>query len=189
MIEVTRAHARDRRTEVVRRSRRGGVGAAAVIVCLSAALALSGCGGAAERQTVTRRNTISAAPQIRAARAHTFIAPPANAIVSMRRFSPTSLMWQTIFVRPNGSGLLTTLIGEEAGAPHRPFQLSARQLASLRRLVEAARSAKPGPSRPGPFLYTVHLPGEATFSLEGPMPKPLHALVAFLDGLTLTYCC
>lgn len=188
MIEVTHAHARDPRTHPTSR-RRGAFSAAAVIVCLSAGLTLAGCGTTTKRQTATRRTTISAAPQIRAARAHTFIAPPANAIVSMRRFSPTSLMWQTIFVRPNGSGLLTTLIGEEAGAPHRPFHLSPRQLASLRRLIAAARPSKPGPSRPGPYLYTLHIPGKAAFSLEGPMPKPLHALVAFLDGLTLAYCC
>jgi hypothetical protein len=160
-----------------------------MIACLFAGLALGGCGATAKRQTVTRSTTLSEAPQVRAAHAHTFIAPPANAIVSMRRFSPTSLMWQTIFVRPNGSGLLTTLIGETAGAPHRPFQLSARQLASLRRLIAGARSSKPGPGRPGPYLYTLHIPGKATESLEGPMPKPLHALISFLDGLTLTYCC
>jgi hypothetical protein len=58
-------------------------------------------------------------------RAHTFIPPPANAIVSMRRFSPVSPMWQTIFVQPDGHGLLTSRIGETGGAPHRPFQLSA----------------------------------------------------------------
>jgi hypothetical protein len=166
-----------------------GAGAAALLVCLFAGLVLGGCGGTTARQTVTRSMTISEAPQVRAAHAHTFIAPPANALVSMRRFSPTSLMWQTVFVRPNGSGLLTTLIGETAGAPHRPFQLSPDQLASLRRLIAGARSSKPGPSKPGPYLYTLHIPGKATLSLEGPMPKPLHELISFLDRLTLTYCC
>lgn len=166
-----------------------GAGAGTVVVCLLAGFFLVGCGATARRPTVTRQTTISEAPQVRAARAHTFTPPPANAIVSMRRFSPTSLMWQTIFVRPNGTGLLTTLIGEEAGAPHRSFQLSPRQLTSLRRLIEAAGPAKPGPGKPGPYIYTLHFPGKPALSLEGPMPKPLGALVNFLDGLTLTYCC
>ena len=48
---------------------------------------------------------------------------------------------------------------------------------------------KPGPSRSGDYLYTLHIPGEAPTSFEGPMPKRLGALVNFLDGLTLTYCC
>ena len=107
----------------------------------------------------------------------------------MRRFSPVSLMWQTVFVQPDGRGLLTSLIGETGGAPHRAFRLPASQLATLRRLIAGARSVKPRPSRPGDYLYTLHIPGEAQFSFEGPMPSRLSALINFLDGLTLTYCC
>ena len=166
------------------------------VACSVMCLALVSCGGAANSRSATRPTTAAAGPAAAslatrkaAVRAHTFIPPPANAIVSMRRFSPVSLMWQTVFVRPDGSGLLTSLIGETAGAPHRSFRLSSHQLATLRRLIATARSVKPGPSRPGPFLYTLHLPGEATMSLEGPMPKRIGALLNFLDGLTLTYCC
>lgn len=166
------------------------------IACPVICLALASCGSTATPRTVTRVTNASDGPAAAsvtarkaAARAHTFVPPPANAIVSMRRFSPESLMWQTVFVRPDGSGLLTSLIGETAGAPHRAFQLSAHQLATLRRLIAAARSSRAGPGRPGPYLYTLHLPGKATMSLEGPMPARLRALLDFLDGLTLTYCC
>jgi hypothetical protein len=165
-------------------------GAFVFVVCVLVGLALASCGGTtAEPRTVARNTTSSAGTHTTSARAHTFVPPPADAIVTMRRFSPVSLMWQTIFVRPDGHGLLTTLIGETAGAPHRPFQLTGNQLARLRRLIAAARSVKPGPSRPGDYLYTLHIPGEAPMSLEGPMPARLGALVSFLDGLTLTYCC
>ena len=107
----------------------------------------------------------------------------------MRWFSPVSLMWQTIFVEPDGHGLLTSLVGETAGAPHRGFQLSAAQLARLRGLIASAKSVKPRPSKAGDYLYTLHIPGEAQMSFEGPMPRRLSALVDYLDGLTLAYCC
>lgn len=159
------------------------------IACLLVGVTLASCGATAHPRTVTRLTTTSASARTAAVRAHKFIPPPANAIVSMRRFSPQSLMWQTIFVRPDGSGLLTTLIGETAGAPHRAFQLSASQLATLRRLIAGARSARPGPGKPAAYFYTLRIPGKAQMGLEGPMPKRLGALVNFLDALTLTYCC
>jgi hypothetical protein len=164
------------------------------MVCLLAGLALVGCGANGKPRAVARTTTASVPTPVlptqpASARAHTFISPPADAIVTMRRFSPVSLMWQSIFVQPDGHGLLTSLIGETAGAPHRAFRLSASQLATLRRLIAAAKSVKPGPSKSGDYLYTLHIPGEAQFSFEGPMPRRLTALVNFLDGLTLTYCC
>jgi hypothetical protein len=107
----------------------------------------------------------------------------------MRRFSLVTLTWQTVFVEPHGHGLLTTLIGELAGAPHRPFQLSARQLATLRGVIAAAKSVKPGASKRGDYLYTLHIPGESAMSLEGPVPVRLRALIDFLSGLMFTYCC
>lgn len=163
-------------------------------LCLLAALGLAGCGAKAASRTVTRSSTaVVPTPvlptQPASAQAHKFIPPPADAIVTMRRFSPVSLTWQSVFVEPNGYGLLTSLIGETAGAPHRAFQLPATQLARLRRLIAGARSVRPGPSRAGDYLYTLHIHGEAQFSFEGPIPKRLAALVNFLDGLTLTYCC
>lgn len=164
------------------------------MVCVLAGLALAGCGTHTKSSTSARRTTAAtpttaASAHTASPQAHKFIPPPANAIVAMRRFSPVSLMWQTVFVQPDGHGLLTSLIGETGGAPHRPFQLSASQLAKLRRLIAAAKSVKPGPSKPGDYLYTLHIPGEAQISFEGPMPGRLRALVNFLDGLTLTYCC
>jgi hypothetical protein len=168
--------------------------ALAGMICPLACLALVSCGAKDQPRATVRSSTtavptpVLAAPPA-SAHAHTFIPPPANAIVTMRRFSPVSLMWQTIFVQPNGHGLLTSLIGETAGAPHRAFRLSASQLATLRRLIARAKSVKPGPSKPGDYLYTLHIPGEAQVSFEGPMPGRLRALVDFLDELTLTYCC
>jgi len=139
---------------------------------------------------VTQTTTADATENTTAAvQAHKFIPPPANAIVSMRRFSPVSLMWQTVFVQPAGNGLLTTLIGEIGGAPHRAFRLTAGQLAILRRLIAAARSVKPGPSTAGPYLYSLHIAGEKPVSMEGPLPSRLNQLVNFLNDLMLTYCC
>jgi hypothetical protein len=163
-------------------------------VCVLAGFALASCGANAQPHTVALSTTtappVAGAPSSAASkRAHTFIAPPADAIVTMRRFSPVSLMWQTIFVEPDGRGLLTSLIGETAGAPHRGFRLSPPQLARLRRLIAGARTVRPGPGKPGDYLYTLHIRGEAQLSFEGPMPRRLSALVDYLDGLTLAYCC
>jgi hypothetical protein len=161
------------------------------LVCLLIALTLASCGGS-DKPPVQRAQTTTAdattTPTARA-QAHTFVPPPANAIVYMRRFSPVSLMWQTIFVQPNGRGLLTSLIGETAGAPHRAFRLSASELVALRRLLAAARAVKPGPSKAGPYLYSLHIAGEAPFSMEGPIPTRLNHLVNYLGDLMLNYCC
>jgi hypothetical protein len=170
------------------------------MVCLVLVIAptLASCGGNGEARAVTRHRTAPAeVPSTTSAQArttasaqpHTFIPPPADAIVTMRRFSPVSLMWQVVFVEPDGNGLLTSLIGETAGAPHRRFHLSMGQLATLRRLIAAAKPVKPGPSKPGDYLYTLHLAGEAPISFEGPIPGRLHQLVNFLGALMLTYCC
>lgn len=161
-------------------------------------LPLAACGRSGKPQPAARSTTVTETQTIAGAetqnttariQAHKFIPPPANAIVSMRRFSPVSLMWQTIFVRPDGNGLLTSLIGEIGGAPHKAFRLSAGQLATLRRLLAATRSVKPGPSRSGPYLYSLHIAGATPISVEGPMPMRLTQLVNFLNGLMLTYCC
>jgi hypothetical protein len=156
--------------------------AVALTLCLAVVPTLSSCGGNSQPRAVTRTATASV-------QAHTFIPPPANAIVTMRRFSTKGLTWQSIYVQPDGKALLTSLIGETAGAPHRPFQLSADQLATLRRLITAARSARPGPSRPGLYQYSLHIAGERLMSLEGPMPRALAKLVNFLGHLMLIYCC
>lgn len=87
--------------------------------------------------------------------------------------------------------MLTTLIGEISGARRTWFQLSAPQTARLRRLVAAARSMPP--SRPGiaprAELYTLHISGERSENIQGPMARPLASLVNYLSGLMLTYCC
>jgi hypothetical protein len=163
-----------------------------LVACLVLALVptLASCGDNGKARSVTRDTTASAGAKMTAsAQPHTFIPPPADAIVTMRRFSPVSLMWQSVFVQPDGNGLLTSLIGETAGAPHRRFHLSARQLATLRRLITAAKPVKTGPSSRGDYLYTLHIAGEASVSFEGSMPTRLRQLVDFLSALMLTYCC
>lgn len=151
-------------------------------VCLAVVLTLASCGGNGGPRSVARTATASV-------QAHTYIPPPANAIVTMRRFSTIGMTWQSIYVQPDGNALLTSLIGETAGAPHRHFRLTAAQLATLRRLIAAARSVKPGPSRSGLYQYSLHIAREPLMSLEGSMPRPLAKLVNFLDGLILARCC
>jgi hypothetical protein len=72
---------------------------AAVLVLL---VALGGCGSKSRSHAATTSTTTAAGTA--RPRAGTFIRIPADAIVSMRRFSPKSLMWQTVFVRPDGTG-------------------------------------------------------------------------------------
>jgi hypothetical protein len=109
----------------------------------------------------------------------------------MRQYSPESLLWQTVSVRRNGSGVLTTLIGESVGAERKAVQLPAVQTAHLRTLVTHAESVRP--PRPGiaprATLYTLHIAGRPAENIQGPARPPLHALVAFLSGVMFTYCC
>jgi hypothetical protein len=113
-----------------------------------------------------------------------------GALVTMRQYSPESLLWQTVLVRADGSALLTTLIGEISGAIRKPFQLSPDQAARLRRLVTAARPvARPVSGEPRAELYTLHISGMPSANIQGRMPKPLGGLVRFLSGLMLAHCC
>jgi hypothetical protein len=113
-----------------------------------------------------------------------------GALVTMRQYSPESLLWQTVSVRADGSALLTTLIGEISGAIRKPFQLSPDQAARLRRLVTAARPvARPVSGEPRAGLYTLHISGMPSANIQGRMPKPLGGLVRFLSGLMLAHCC
>jgi hypothetical protein len=117
-----------------------------------------------------------------------FARPPADTMVTMRALA-RSMLWQTVFVRGNGQGVLTTLIGEVSGALQRPFRLSPGQVVTLRRLIAAARSVPPPHDSLGSDLYTLHISGQAAENLSGPMPEPLAALVKFLGNLMLAYCC
>ncbi len=113
-----------------------------------------------------------------------------GALVTMRQYSPESLLWQTVSVRADGSALLTTLIGEISGAIRKPFRLPPDQTARLRRLVAAARPvARPASGDPRAELYTLHISGMPSANIQGRMPKPLAALVHFLSGLMLSQCC
>jgi hypothetical protein len=109
----------------------------------------------------------------------------------MRAYSPASLLWQTVSVRRDGLGLLTTLIGETVGAKRRSFQLPPSQAMLVRTLVARARSVRPPLAGVAPrdTLYTLHIAGAAPKNVQGPMRRPLRALVNFLSGLMLTYCC
>jgi hypothetical protein len=108
----------------------------------------------------------------------------------MRQYSPESLLWQTVSVRADGAGQLTTLIGEISGAVRKSFQLPPEQAAVLRRLVAAApRSHPPQTTDPRAELYTLHISRLPSANIEGRMPGALAALVHFLSGLMLTYCC
>lgn len=160
---------------------------------LLAVLALAGCGGAT-RATAPARTTTADVPAESHASRHdisdTRFLNPGRPLVRMRQYSPESLMWQTVWVKSDGSGVLTTLIGEQVGARQRPFTLPPGQAALLRRLVAAARGVAP-PRHPDvkATLYTLTISGERSENVQGAMAKPLAALVSFLSGLTLTYCC
>lgn len=107
----------------------------------------------------------------------------------MRRLSPKSLMWQTVFVRRDRTGVLISLIGEISGAPQRSFRLGDAQFGELSHLVAAARAVKVRSSGAGDYLYTLRIGGQPAANLEGRMPPRLAALVAYLGGLMSTYCC
>jgi hypothetical protein len=110
-------------------------------------------------------------------------------MVTMRALAK-SMLWQTVFVRRDGQGMLTTLIGEVGGALQKPFQLSAGQLVKLRGLIAQARPIPPPKNYAiGPDLYTLHVSGQPAENLSGQLPRPLAALVQFLGNLMLTYCC
>jgi hypothetical protein len=155
-------------------------------LCVVLVLGLAGCGAGGRLSATTSTTTPNPPPPHRARR---FVSTPANALVTMRRLSPKSLMWQTLFVRRDGSGVLTSLIGEISGAPQRPFRLSGTQLARLHHLVAAARPVRARSSGSGDFLYTLSISGAPASSLEGQMPRQLSALVGYLGGLMTTYCC
>jgi hypothetical protein len=111
-------------------------------------------------------------------------------LVTLRQYSPESLLWQVVAVQANGRGVLTTLIGEITGAVRTSFQLPAPQVAVLRRLVAGARSVRPPPrSDPHAVFYTLHISGGTAANIQGRMPKRLAALVHFLSALMQTYCC
>jgi len=152
-------------------------------------LVATACGGSGRPAT---RSTTSPATTRRPARNTAFLRP-ASALVSMRQYSPQSLIWQTVWVNATGAGVVTTLVGETVGATQKRFQLSVAQAAHLRQLVAAARAAQPpaaggSPTGPG-YIYTLHIAGRPTLNIQGATAEPLSALVDFLNGLMLTYCC
>ncbi len=164
-------------------------------VALGLALVIAGCGGAghtSSRETSTAASTAAVQTSTAAstAAAAAFASGP-PALVTMREYSPESLLWQLVSVKPNGAAMLTTLIGEISGARRTWFHLPAGQDAQLHRLVAGARGVPP--PRPGTApraeLYTLHIAGERSENIQGPMPRPLASLVNYLSGLMLTYCC
>jgi hypothetical protein len=154
--------------------------ALAVAGCTGVITVAAGCGG----HSASRHATASV-PAHRAA----FIRPPASAVVALRRFSPKSLMWQSVFVRPDGSGVLTSLVGEISGAPQKPFRLSRAQVGTLQRLIATARTEKPPTGSNGDYIYSLHIAGRPAQGFGSPVPGPLGSLVNFLGGLMYTYCC
>lgn len=155
------------------------------------ALVLAGCGNSS--QSPTRSATADAPAEAHAGKhdvSDTRFLSPGRPLVRMRSYSPESLMWQTVWVRGDGSGVLTTLIGEQVGARQRPFQLSARQAGQLRRLVAAARGVSPPRhTDPKATLYTLAISGRPSENVQGAAARPLAALVNFLGALMLNYCC
>ncbi len=162
---------------------------------------LAGCGGShapltastgSSATTASRAATVSARASVTA---HAAATNPAysylpGALVTMRQFSPQSLLWQTISIQPNGRGLLTTLIGEISGAVRRHFELSAAQKVTVSRLaVTAARVAPSTSHDPRAELYTLTLRGRPAENLQGEMPPALSALTRYLSGLMTSYCC
>jgi hypothetical protein len=127
-------------------------------ISIALVLAVAAC-GSASTQSHTRMTTIvRAAPTTR--HKAVFLRPPADTIVQMRQLA-RSLLWQTVFVRRNGQGVLTSLMGEIGGAPQRSFRLPPDQLAKLRRLIAAARTIPPPADETmGAELYTLHIPGD-----------------------------
>lgn len=155
-------------------------------------LAILGCGGGVRPSdhVPTRMSTAGATTGTSTTGAVAFAAPPA-ALVTMRQYSPESLLWQTVSVKANGAAVLTTLIGEQVGAIRKSFQLPAPEAARLRRLVAGARSVRPPPPgiAPRDVLYTLHISRGPAENIQGPMHGRLAALVHLLSGLMFTYCC
>lgn len=107
----------------------------------------------------------------------------------MRALSPQSMHWELVSVNAQGSGILTTLIGE-LGAVRRDFRLPPSQAARLRRLVENARGAPAPPvENTHAMLYTLHITGAASEIVQGGGPASTLALISFLNRLTQQYCC
>jgi hypothetical protein len=162
-------------------------------VCALALLVfvLAGCGSSSE--PVTSGATAGVPAEAHASKhdvSDTRFLNPGRPLVRMRSYSPESLMWQTVWVRRDGSGVLTTLIGEQVGARQRPFQLSSVQAQQLRRLVAAARGVSPPRhTDPKATLYTLAISGKPSENVQGAMARPLAALVNFLSGLMQGYCC
>jgi hypothetical protein len=156
------------------------------VISVGLVLALAACGGGGT-SSYTRSTTIVSVPATIRHRA-VFARPPADTLVTMRQIA-TSGLWQTVFVRRNGQGVLTSLIGEISGALQRQFKLPPPQLSMLRRLIAGAPSTPPPQGAAGPEIYTLHISGRAAENLSGPLPEPLAALVQFLSNLMLKYCC
>ena len=108
----------------------------------------------------------------------------------MKAYSPRSLIWQTVSLDANGTGILISFVGEVSGARPTTFHLNRQQATILRRLVNRARHV-PEPTRGEPMaeLDWLHISGAPAKTIHGPAPAPLTALVRFLDGLMQTYCC
>ena len=152
-----------------------------VTVALLAGSAIAGCGGGS-------RATTSRSPATRGG--VTFVTQPRRTLVAMRAYSPESLMWQTVSLSADGSGILTTLIGEISGAERRFFRLPASQAATLRDLVDRARvTPQPRAHDLRAELYSIRIAGAPSKTVQGPARLPLEALVRFLGGLMRTYCC
>jgi hypothetical protein len=164
-------------------SQRGGTPAA--LLALTAALA--GCGA----HTPTPTSAVRPGPPVRTPKV--FVSSPGtHELVWLHLYNYKSLMWQTIFVRRDGSGELTSLIGEIAGAPQRAFRLPAGQLGALRRLVDAARAPSAGtstaPLQDG-YVFSLHIAGRPSENDGGRAPRPVAELIDFLSGLAFSYCC
>lgn len=145
---------------------------------------MAACGGTNATTPSHPRLTMGNRPQQRS-----YIKPPADAVVTLRRFTPVSLMWQSVFVRPDRSGVLTSLIGEVGGAPQRKFRLSSSQFGRLSHLVAVARHVQHGVSGSGDYIYYLRIGREPLRSFQGKIPVQVRPLFSFLGGLMLTYCC
>jgi hypothetical protein len=157
---------------------------------------VAACGSGASHSSGPPTAAATSAPQASSASepsasgSETHFSFRSDALVTMREYSPESLLWQTVSVNANGAAVLTTLIGEQTGATQKSFQLSARQAAALRRLVAGARTVRPPrPNDPRATLYTLHIAGLPAENLEGRTPPRLTALATFLANLMLTECC
>jgi hypothetical protein len=120
---------------------------------------------------------------------HPFVNAPADALVQLKQ-EPPGMVWQSIFVRPNGTGIVTTLVGEIVGAHQDPFRLSAAQFATLKRLIAATRTSarkSPAVNHTG-YLFLLQLHGRSPSSFDGDTPTRYGALVRFLAGVMYVHC-